>query len=236
MTNDNLRRTDEPAADPAEDLSIRAMGRSLAQGFGILLFLTAILGVVYPAVVTGAAGVLAPREAAGSAVEFEGSPAGSELLGQDWGGTGLFEGRPSAAGWNPKLSGASNAALSNPEYLAAVKARIERWKAKTGSDAPVPADLVTASGSGLDPDISVEAARYQAGAVAAATGLPLERVKQLIDGAAREPFLAFAPSPIVNVLSLNMAVAKAAGWTAEDIAARRDAAKRAQAQGAETAP
>lgn len=224
MTTQSIDKT-----EPAADLSLPAMAKNLAQGFGILIFLSVVLGLVYPAVTTGVAQTALPHQANGSPVLYDGRPAGSAMIGQDWTDTGLFEGRPSAAGYNAKSSGASNLSVSNPDYQAAVKARIERWQAITGSSAPVPADLAAASGSGLDPDITVEAARYQVPYVSKMTGLSPEALEAMIAAHAREELIGFAETPIVNVLALNLEAAKAAGWTFEDIAARKRAAQEKQA-------
>lgn len=220
MTMQNI---DNAGSADMNDLSLSALAKNLAQGFGILIFLSVVLGLVYPAATTIAAQTALPHQANGSPVFYEGRPAGSALIGQDWTDTGLFEGRPSATGCDPKRSGASNLSVSSPDYQADVKARIARWQALTGSAAPVPADLAAASGSGLDPDITVEAALYQVPYVSKMTGLSRQALEAMIEAHAREDFLSFAESPIVNVLELNLAAAKAAGWSFEEIAARKKA-------------
>lgn len=219
--------------EPATDLSIGAMVKNLAQGFGVLIFLSVVLGLVYPAVVTGVAQKGFPHQANGSMLTYEGRPAGSAMIGQDWTDTGLFEGRPSVVDYNGKSSGASNMSVSTPDYQKTVKERTERWQIMTGSQDPVPADLATASGSGLDPDISVKAARYQVPYVSRMTGVSPEKLEALIDANSRVEFISFGDGPIVNVLQLNMAVAQAAGWKFEDIAAKQKAvqAKTVNAEG-----
>jgi len=176
----------------------------------LLLLMTALLGVVYPLVITGIAKVAFPDQAAGSLIVKNGKTVGSSLIGQNFTAPKYFWGRPSATGnapYNGVASSGSNMGPLNPALTDAVKARIEALRAADpGNTAPVPVDLVTASGSGLDPEISVAAAQYQLARVAEARGLTHETVQKLIDAHAKRRWLGFLGEPRVNVLELNMAV------------------------------
>lgn len=172
--------------------------------------LSVITGVVYPVAVTGVAGTLFPKQAAGSLVARDGQAVGSSLIGQNFSDPGHFWGRPSATApqpYNGSGSSGSNLGPLNPALTDAVKARRASTRAAdTGNTAPVPADLVTASASGLDPHISPEAARYQAARVARVRGLDAAQVRQLIDAQVQRPVLPFLGEPVVNVLALNLAL------------------------------
>ncbi|WP_304306536.1 potassium-transporting ATPase subunit KdpC [Pseudacidovorax intermedius] len=172
--------------------------------------LSVITGVVYPVAVTGVAGALFPKQAAGSLVEQNGKAVGSALIGQNFSDPGHFWGRPSATApqpYNGNGSSGSNQGPLNPALTDAVKARVEALRtADPGNTAPVPADLATASASGLDPHISPEAARYQAARVARVRGLNPAQVQQLIDAQVQRPALPFLGKPTVNVLALNLAL------------------------------
>lgn len=180
----------------------------------ILLFaiLTVVTGIIYPFVVTGLSQALFPRQANGSVVTVNGKAVGSELIGQQFTSPGYFWGRPSATGpypYNAAASGGSNLGPLNPALTDAVKARIAALRAADPDiAAPVPVDLLTASGSGLDPDISLAGAHYQAARVAKARGVPLERVQALIDRHAKYPWFGIFGEPRVNVLELNLALDK----------------------------
>ncbi|WP_234192186.1 potassium-transporting ATPase subunit KdpC [Pseudacidovorax sp. NFM-22] len=172
--------------------------------------LSVITGVVYPVAVTGVAGTLFPKQAAGSLVERDGNAVGSALIGQNFSDPGHFWGRPSATApqpYNGSGSSGSNQGPLNPALTDAVKARVEALRAADpGNTAPVPTDLATASASGLDPHISPEAARYQAARVARVRGLSTTQVQQLIDAQVQRPALPFLGEPVVNVLALNLAL------------------------------
>ena len=176
----------------------------------LLLLLTVISGVVYPLLTTGLAQGLFPAQANGSLLEKQGVARGSALIGQSFTQPGYFWGRPSASGdrpYNPLASGGSNLAASNPALDQAVKDRIAALrKANPQSSATVPVDLVTASGSGLDPQISVEAAQWQGQRIATARGLPLAQVNKLIDDNTSSPLIGFLGPDVVNVLGLNQAL------------------------------
>jgi K+-transporting ATPase ATPase C chain len=172
--------------------------------------LTVVCGVLYPAAVTGAGRVAFAHQANGSLVETNGRTVGSSLIGQPFSKPGYFWGRPSATAPmanNAAGSGGANQGPTNPALLDAVKARVEALhRADPGNLAPVPVDLVTASASGLDPEISVAAAEYQAGRIAAARNLPEQQVHALIERFRKEPALGVLGAPRVNVLALNLAL------------------------------
>lgn len=172
--------------------------------------LTLLVGFAYPLAVTGAAQALFPLEANGSVVSRGGQAVGSALIGQDFSAPRYFWGRPSATTPKPYdglSSGGSNLGPLNPALLAAVKERVQALRAADpGNTAPVPADLATASGSGLDPHISPAAARWQVARVARARGLPPERVAALVERQIERPWLPVIGDPVVNVLRLNLAL------------------------------
>ena len=176
----------------------------------IVLFavLTLICGVLYPVAVTGIAQAAFPAAANGSLVEKDGAVVGSSLIGQQFTAPGYFWGRPSATGPMPNNgsgSGGSNQGPLNPALQEAVKGRIAALReADPGNTAPVPVDLVSASGSGLDPEISLAAAQYQAARVARARGLSQERVNALVEQHTQLRALGLFGEPRVNVLALNL--------------------------------
>ena len=176
----------------------------------LLLLMTALTGVVYPLLVTGIAKVAFPDQSAGSLIVNDGKTVGSSLIGQNFTAPKYFWSRPSATGtapYNGTASSGSNLGPLNPALTDAIKSRIEALRAADpGNTAPVPVDLVTASGSGLDPEISVAAAIYQLPRVARARGLSQEAVRKLIGAASRGRWLGFLGEPRVNVLELNMAL------------------------------
>ena len=175
--------------------------------------LTLICGVAYPLAVTGIGTAAFSAKAAGSLVEANGKAVGSSLIGQSFSSPRYFWGRPSATGPMPNNaagSSGSNQGPHNPALLDAVKGRIDALKAADPSNsAAIPVDLVTASASGLDPEISVAAARYQAGRVAAARKLPAKEVLALIERHQIAQVFGFFGEPRVNVLALNMALDQA---------------------------
>jgi K+-transporting ATPase ATPase C chain len=177
--------------------------------------LTALTGVAYPLLVTGIGQAAFPEQAAGSLVLRGGKPVGSSLIGQSFQDPKYVWGRPSATSpmaYNASNSSGSNQGPLNPALSDAVKGRIETLRAADpGNTAPVPVDLVTASGSGLDPHISVAGARYQAARVARARNIPLQQLQQLIDKHTQGQALGFLGEPRVNVLQLNLALDAARG-------------------------
>ncbi len=169
-----------------------------------------LLGFVYPLVMTGLSTLLFPWQANGSIVEVNGKPVGSAIIGQLFTKPQYFQGRPSAAGKNgydPTQTGGTNLAPTSKKLIDATKATIEALK-KANPDAtdPIPMDLVTSSGSGIDPDISPEAAYYQAPRVAKARHMDLQAVRSLIDGHVKGRDLGILGEPRVNVLELNIAL------------------------------
>lgn len=186
------------------------MKRQALSAFLCVLVLTALVGVAYPLIVTGLADLLFPRQAAGSLLLRNGRAVGSALIGQPFSEARYFWGRPSAASpfaYNAALSGGSNLGPTNPELAAQVKARIEALReADPAQSASVPVDLVTASASGLDPDISPAAALYQVPRVARARNLSEAQVRGLVDEHVTGRTLGLFGEPTVNVLELNLAL------------------------------
>ncbi len=177
----------------------------------IFILMTFITGVIYSAMVTGLAQLLFSSQANGSLIKYNGGkPAGSSLIGQPFSSPGHFWGRPSATGpfpYNAGASSGSNLGPTNPALLDAVKARIEALQAADPDNkAPVPVDLITASGSGLDPHISPAAAEYQINRVAKARHMKPDKLRALVDANTESRQWGFLGEPRVNVLTLNMAL------------------------------
>ena len=171
----------------------------------ILLAFTLITGVIYPAVVTGVAQVVFPRQANGSMITVDGATVGSSLIGQAFDAPKYFSGRPSAAGagYDPTLSGGSNLAPTSQTLITDITQRVDALHAANG-DAPIPVDLVTASASGLDPDISPAAAEYQVPGVARARGMTEDAVRAVVARHTSEPLFGFIGAASVHVLELNL--------------------------------
>jgi len=176
----------------------------------LFVLLSALTGIVYPLAVTGAAQAVFPSQAAGSLVMRDGEPVGSALVGQNFSDPKHFWGRPSATlpmPYNGGASGGSNLGPLNPALADAVKSRIEALRAADpGNRVAVPVDLVTASASGLDPDISPAAARYQAARVARLRNLPVDQIDQLIDAHTESRLWGLFGEARVNVLAINLAL------------------------------
>ena len=186
------------------------MNNVLRPALVLLLVLTAITGFIYPLVITGLAQVLFPHQAAGSIVMRDGKAIGSSLIGQSFSSPKYFWSRPSATSpqpYNGLASGGSNLGPLNPALMDVVEARVEALRAvDPGNTAPIPVDLVTASASGLDPEISLAAANYQAARVARVRGLRVGEVRALIAGHARGRLFGWLGEPRVNVLEINLAL------------------------------
>lgn len=174
-----------------------------------LFILTLITGVAYPALITGIGQVLFPAQANGSVIVQNGQVIGSSLIGQQFEEPKYFWGRLSATApaYNAAASSGSNLGPTNPALMAAAQARIDALKAADPANTlPIPIDLVTASGSGLDPQISPAAAEYQVGRVARARGLDEAKVRALVAQFSTGRLLGILGEPTVNVLQLNLAL------------------------------
>jgi potassium-transporting ATPase KdpC subunit len=189
------------------------MGKLIRASLVSLGILTVVCGIAYPLLVTGIAQLAFPHRANGSVIVQEGRAVGSELIGQDFSDPGYFWGRLSATSpfpYNAASSSGSNLGPTNPALLTEVQARIDALHAADPTNSlSIPVDLTTASGSGLDPDISVAAALYQLGRVARVRGIPVEQVRALVGRYAKLRQLGFFGEPRVNVLLLNLALDRA---------------------------
>ena len=195
------------------------MLREIRPAIVVLVALTLITGLAYPLAMTGIAGVLFPRQAQGSLIEQDGKVVGSVLIGQNFTSDKYFHGRPSAttapdpkdstktvpAPYNAANSGGSNLGPSNKALIDRVQGDLDKLK-KENPSVPVPADLVTTSASGLDPDISPEAALFQVPRIAKARNLPENRIRELVTDQTEGRLLGLLGEPHVNVLLLNLAL------------------------------
>ena len=176
----------------------------------LFVALTVLTGLIYPALVTGIGQAAFPDQAQGSLVRRDGKVVGSALIGQNFASPGYFWGRPSATGPQPYNGGASsgsNQGPLNPALVDAVKARVQALReADPGNVQPVPADLVTASASGLDPHISPEAAQFQVARVARERHLEIAQVRELVLRHTEDRQWGIFGEPRVNVLELNLAL------------------------------
>ncbi|MBM7844590.1 potassium-transporting ATPase subunit KdpC [Herpetosiphon giganteus] len=182
----------------------------LRPALAAIIIFSVLTGIIYPALVTVIAQVAFPSQANGSLIEQAGVQRGSALVGQQFDQAGYFWGRLSATGpvpYNAAASSGSNYGPLNPSLAEAVQARIDALKAADPSNQlPIPVDLVTASASGLDPEISPAAASYQVQRVATARGLTPSQIQQLVEQHTSQPTLGILGEPRVNVLQLNMAL------------------------------
>jgi K+-transporting ATPase ATPase C chain len=199
------------------------MLREIRPAIVLLISLTLITGLAYPLAMTGIAGTIFPRQAQGSLIEKDGKVVGSALIGQAFTEDKYFHGRPSAttapdpkdstktveAPYNAANSAGSNLGPTNKALIERVKGDVDKLKQQNAS-AQVPIDLVTTSGSGLDPDISPEGALFQVPRVAKARNMPEERVRQLVQEHIQGRTLGILGEPRVNVLALNLALDQAA--------------------------
>ncbi len=195
------------------------MLREIRPAIVLLLLLTAVTGLAYPLAITAIAGVIFPEQAQGSLIEKGGKVIGSALIGQEFKEDKYFHGRPSAtlapdpndssktvpAPYNAANSGGSNLGPTSKALNDRIKEDVEKLKVENPSQ-PVPIDLVTTSGSGLDPDISPEAALFQVPRVAKARNLPEQQVRQLVEANTKGRFASVLGEPRVNVLALNLAL------------------------------
>jgi K+-transporting ATPase ATPase C chain len=186
------------------------MSNMVRNAFLSLLLFTLFTGIIYPLAVTGIAQVFFPHEANGSIIMKDGKPVGSELIGQQFEDPKYFWGRLSATGpypYNGAASSGSNLGPNNPNLVSAVEARIAALrKGDPGNATKIPVDLVTASGSGLDPHISLAAAEYQVRRVAKARGLDEAAVRTLVAQHTNGRWLGVLGEPVVHVLELNLAL------------------------------
>ena len=183
------------------------MWQQIAPAFRITLFLTVLTGLIYPLAVTGVCQILFPRQANGSLIAAGGHAVGSELIGQNFSKPEYFHPRPSAAGtgYDGTASGGSNLGPTNQKLADRVKADIQRFR-KENPDYTglIPADLVTASGSGLDPQISPGSAEAQVARIAKARGAAMQQIRAMVHAETAERTLGFMGEPRVNVLALNL--------------------------------
>jgi K+-transporting ATPase ATPase C chain len=192
----------------------------------MIVVMTVVTGLVYPLAMTGLAQLLFPHQANGSLIEKDGRVIGSELIAQGFAADKYFHPRPSAttntdpndptktvpAPYNAANSGASNAGPTAKALVERIRGDVEKLKAENAAAAlPIPADLVTTSGSGLDPDISPAAAAFQIPRVAKARGLPEDRIRQLVAENTQGRTLGVLGEPRVNVLALNLALDRLSG-------------------------
>jgi potassium-transporting ATPase KdpC subunit len=195
------------------------MLREIRPAIVLLVGLTLITGLAYPLAMTGIAGIIFPKQAQGSLIEKDGKVIGSALIGQEFKDDKYFHGRPSAttapdpndstktvpAPYNAANSGGSNLGPTSKALADRLKEDVDKLKAENPSR-PVPVDLVTTSGSGLDPDISPEAALFQAPRVAKVRNMPEEQVRELVAQNTKGRMIGILGEPRVNVLALNLAL------------------------------
>jgi len=186
------------------------MWSQLSPGLRINIFLTILLGVIYPLAITGICQVVFPHQANGSLITQGDKVIGSELIGQNFTKPEYFQPRPSAAGndgYDATASAASNYGPTNQKLIDRVKASVEKFR-KENPDyhGPIPADLLAMSGSGLDPDLSPDSAHVQVARVAKARGVSTGQVDQLVAQFTQQPDLGVLGEPRVNVLKLNLAL------------------------------
>ncbi|MDQ2078994.1 K(+)-transporting ATPase subunit C [Xanthobacteraceae bacterium Astr-EGSB] len=195
------------------------MLRELRPALVLIVMFTIITGLIYPLAITGIAQIAFPHQANGSLLVKDGHVIGSSLIGQTFTDGGYFQGRPSAtsgpdptdptktidAPYNAANSAGSNLGPTSKVLIERIKGEVDKRKAEN-ANAPVPTDLVTASGSGLDPDISPDAALFQVARVAKARNLSEDRVRRLVGEHVQGRFLGILGEPRVNVLALNMAL------------------------------
>ncbi len=183
------------------------MKKNLITAILMTIFTTILLGIIYPLVVTGIAQLLFPKQANGELIRKNGAIVGSKLIGQEFSGAGYFDSRPSDAGngYDATASNGSQLGPTNQKLIEEVEARVAEER-KENPNAPVPIDLVTASASGLDPDITPASAEFQMPRVAHERGMTQQQVEALVRKYTQEREWGFLGEPRVNVLELNLAL------------------------------
>lgn len=180
------------------------MLHQLRPAFAMIVVMTLLTGIAYPLAMTGIAQAIVPQAANGSLIDRDGTVIGSRLIAQDFKGGGYLHPRPSAGDYSTMPTSASNLGPTSAALADTIATRRADWQAQNGGDAPV--DAVTASASGLDPDISPDNARGQAARIATARGLPVADVQQIIDAQTEPRWLGLYGQPRVNVLLTNLAL------------------------------
>jgi potassium-transporting ATPase KdpC subunit len=184
------------------------MWEQILPGLRIKIFMMILLGVIYPLAITGISQLIFPHQANGSLVTVGGKVIGSEIIGQNFTKPEYFQPRPSAAGsdgYDATSSAGSNYGPTNQKLIERVKASVEKFRKENPDyNGPIPADLLTASASGLDPHLSPDSARAQTARVAKTRGVAVEQINQLIAQFTEGPALGFLGEPRVNVLKLNL--------------------------------
>jgi K+-transporting ATPase ATPase C chain len=193
------------------EIMFTAALKQLKTGFILLIFFSILTGLIYPAVIAGIAQLLFPWRANGSLIAQNNKIIGSELIGQSFTDTKYFWSRPSATTpfpYNAAASSGSNLGPTNPDFLASIKSRVENLQQSNSQQQQnlIPVDLVTASGSGLDPDISPAAAFYQVARIAKVRNIPEKNIQELITKLMIPRVLGILGEPRVNVLQLNLAL------------------------------
>ncbi|MBZ5705635.1 MAG: potassium-transporting ATPase subunit KdpC [Acidobacteriia bacterium] len=181
------------------------MKKNFITAFLMTIATTVLLGIIYPLVVTGLAQVLFPRQANGQLIKKDGKVIGSRIIGQAFSGPGYFHSRPSAVGYDATNSNGSQLGPTNHQLIERVKGDVATLQAENPGQ-PVPIDLVTASASGLDPEISPAAAEFQVRRIARARGLSADEVRRLVQQHTQLRQFGFLGEPRVNVLELNLSL------------------------------
>jgi len=185
------------------------MTKNILRSFLLLMIFTIILGFLYPLLITGISKIIFPYRSSGSMIKNQDKIVGSELIGQNFTGEQYFHPRPSAAGkdgYDPLNSGGSNYAPANEDFILAIRERISNFRRENNLEdyIKIPSDVVASSGSGLDPDISVDNALLQADRIAKKRNIPIEEINDLIRKNTEKRMLGFLGEPKVNVLKLNL--------------------------------